>query len=197
MADAVESMMNEQKNSVRSIQGPELILRFWFKDIDPKQWWIKDPHFDDTIKDTFLQLLTRAKLGELWQWRTTISGRLAEIILLDQFSRNIYRDTPQAFATDGQALSLAQEAVATNTLAELPSQHAAFLLMPYMHSESLTIHQQAVTLFKQFAPDNVDFEYRHQAIIEQFGRYPHRNAILGRQSTAEEMAFLQQPGSSF
>ncbi|MAE20859.1 MAG: hypothetical protein CMK92_00345, partial [Pseudomonas sp.] len=133
------------------------------------------------------------------EWRQTAEGRLAEIIVLDQFSRNIYRDTPRAFSQDPLALALAQEAVANGALAQLKNaDYRTFLLMPYMHSESKAVHQTAEILFKDHAPDdNYQFELKHKAIIDRFGRYPHRNVILGRPSTAEEAEFLKSPGSSF
>ncbi|GIU48406.1 membrane protein [Shewanella sairae] len=177
---------------------PDKIIHFWFEEIEPKQWWIKDSTFDALIKQRFGELLEQAILGELYHWRATPEGRLAEIIVLDQFSRNIYRDTPKAFAADPIALVLAQEAVALNCDSELKAKQVPFLFMPYMHSESKVVHDVAVRLFnREAAQGNLDFELRHKAIIDQFGRYPHRNAILGRESTAEEVAFLQQPGSSF
>lgn len=177
---------------------PDTILHFWFNEIEAKQWWIKDTEFDALIKKRFESVLKQAVAGELYHWRATPEGRLAEIIVLDQFSRNIYRDTPQSFAADPVALVLAQEAVALNSDSELKAKQVAFLFMPYMHSESLAVHEVAVRLFsREAAQGNLEFELRHKAIIEQFGRYPHRNAILGRTSTAAELAFLQQPGSSF
>jgi uncharacterized protein (DUF924 family) len=137
-------------------------------------------------------------LGELSAWRDTPHGRLAEIIVLDQFSRNLFRDSPKAFAQDGMALALAQEAVRTGADAQLSAQERVFLYMPYMHSESPAIHETAVQLFTgNGIQGNLDFELKHKAIIERFGRYPHRNALLGRNSTPEELAFLSQPGSSF
>lgn len=174
------------------------VLRFWFREIPPARWWAKDPDFDAHIAERFAALHAQAARVELWAWRRSPRGRLAEILVLDQFSRNIYRDCPEAFAQDALALALAQEAVAQGALAELNSTEQAFVLMPYMHSESAPIHAEAVRLFA--APGlegNLDFERQHKAIIDRFGRYPHRNAILGRASTAEEEAFLQQPGSSF
>ena len=118
--------------------------------------------------------------------------------MLDQFSRNIFRDTPRAFAHDTLALVLAQELVASTQDRSLPLAQRSFAYMPYMHSESLAIHTQAVQLFSQPGlENNLSFELRHQAIIDRFGRYPHRNAILGRTSTAEELTFLSEPGSSF
>jgi uncharacterized protein (DUF924 family) len=173
------------------------ILTFWFDEITPKQWWAVDPAFDALLRERFGPLLTRAAQGELFGWRAEPEGRLAEIIVLDQFSRNIHRGTPRAFAQDPMALALAQEAVAAGVLPDIRPAGRAFLLMPYMHSESALIHLQAEFLFGQHAPANLDFERKHKAIIDRFGRYPHRNAILGRESTDEEREFLTQPGSSF
>jgi uncharacterized protein (DUF924 family) len=173
------------------------VIDFWFVQISPKQWWVKDIELDLHIKNTYGATLQAAIKGELQHWRKDAQGRLAEIIVLDQFSRNIYRDTPTAFAADNIALELAQQAVALGCLAELPIQQAAFLIMPYMHSESIVIHQQALPLFEQYAPDNLRSQRQHQAIIAQFNLYPHRNVLLGRESTAAELTFLTQPGSRF
>ena len=139
-----------------------------------------------------------ASRAELADWRISGHGRLAEIIVLDQFSRNVFRNTPAALAQDAAALILSQEAVAAGVLDELSPIERAFVLMPWMHSESRRIHVEAERLFREFTPeDNFKFELRHKAIIDRFGRYPHRNNILGRVSTEEEIAFLKQPGSSF
>jgi uncharacterized protein (DUF924 family) len=174
------------------------ILTFWFDETDPKLWWSADPNFDALIRRRFLPLMQRAACAELHGWRATASGRLAEIILLDQFPRNVYRNTPQAFAHDPQALVLAQEAVAAGALTQLGAEPRGFLLLPYMHSESRQIQAESVALHRAFASaSSYDFALRHQAIIDRFGRYPHRNVILGRTSTAEELAFLEQPGSRF
>ncbi|MFB2640747.1 DUF924 family protein [Shewanella bicestrii] len=176
----------------------EQVLHFWFEEISPKSWWIKDREFDALIQSRFEELLKQAKRGELADWRVTPQGRLAEIIVLDQFSRNIYRDTPAAFEADTIALVLAQEAVAQQVDQALKPKQVPFLFMPYMHSESAVIHQVAEKLFnREAAIANLEFELRHKAIIDRFGRYPHRNKILGRESTADELAFLTQPGSSF
>jgi uncharacterized protein (DUF924 family) len=176
----------------------EEVLSFWFREIDPKLWWSAEPDFDERVRHRFLDVLQQAAAGELYDWRTTASGRLAEIIVLDQFSRNVYRNTPQAFAQDPMALALAQEAVATGALASLDPTERSFLLLPYMHSESRKIHGVAEALYREFAPaGNYDFELRHKAIIDRFGRYPHRNEILGRASTPEEIEFLGLPGSRF
>lgn len=174
------------------------ILQFWFQEVEPSQWWRVDADFDQLIDKRFGELHYRAARAELFTWRTNPKGRLAEIIVLDQFSRNIYRSDPRAFAADSLALALAQEATAASADLELPQDERTFLYMPYMHSESKLIHEAAVPLFRDRAPkSNYDFELRHKAIIDRFGRYPHRNAVLGRQSTPEELAFLKEPGSSF
>jgi len=176
----------------------EDVLKFWFEEIDPEQWFASDPAFDAEIRQRFLHLLQGTARGEQYAWRTSARGRLAEVIVLDQFPRNIHRGTPQAFAHDPMALVLAQEAVATGLHRGLAPVERSFLLMPYMHSESRVIHAQAEALFREFAPrENHEFELRHKAIIDRFGRYPHRNELLGRTSSAEELEFLTQPGSGF
>jgi len=176
----------------------EDVLTFWFKETEPRHWWVVDPAFDQRLRERFLPLLLQAGAGELFGWRTSARGRLAEIIVLDQFSRNVYRGTRQAFSQDPQALVLSQEAVAAGVLNELDEVERTFLLMPYMHSESRAIHVTAEVLFREFTTaENYQFELRHKAIVDRFGRYPHRNAILGRASTETELEFIQQPGSSF
>jgi uncharacterized protein (DUF924 family) len=174
------------------------ILAFWFEEIDPAMWWRADPVFDEQIQHRFADILIQAEQGELYSWRKTPKGRLAEIIVLDQFSRNIYRNTPSAFAQDAMALVLAQEAVAANQHKHLSQAECVFLLLPYMHSESKLIHTQAEVLYREYTPaENYVFELKHKVIIDRFGRYPHRNRILGRISTPEEIEFLKQPDSSF
>lgn len=174
------------------------ILKFWFEDITPDQWWAVDDGFDQQIRQRFLPVLEQAKSGELFAWRSEPKGRLAEIIVLDQFSRNIYRGKPEAFAQDGLALVLAQEAISAGAEKVLSPVERSFLYLPFMHSESKKIHEWAEQLYHDNGlAQNYDFELRHKAIIDRFGRYPHRNNILGRVSTEEEIEFLKQPGSSF
>lgn len=174
------------------------VLGFWFGELDNKRRFAKDAALDALMRERFGPHLQAAARGELWHWRGEAPGRLAEIIVLDQFSRNIHRDTPLAFAFDAQALTLAQELVAQGLDAALPPAQRAFAYLPYMHSESPAVHALALPLFSQPGlEDNLRFLHAHTAIIERFGRYPHRNAILGRASTPQELAFLQQPGSSF
>jgi uncharacterized protein (DUF924 family) len=174
------------------------VLDFWFTELNDARRFAKDPALDAAIGERFGATLQAAIRGELDRWRETPDGRLAEIIVLDQFSRNVWRDTPRAFSQDPQALTLAQAFVRTGLDRGLPPAQQAFAYMPYMHSESPLIHEQAVALFSQPGLEgSLGFERRHQAIIERFGRYPHRNAILRRVSTPEEVAFLAEPGSSF
>ncbi|WP_192036332.1 DUF924 family protein [Halomonas sp. YLGW01] len=178
--------------------GPEAVLDFWFEELTPRQWFAKDAALDARIAERFVTLWSAAREAELWGWRMTPEGRLAEILVLDQFSRNMHRDHPLAFAQDALALVLAQEAVAQKADRALATRQLPFLYMPYMHSESLRVQDEAVVLFdRPGLEDNLRFAHRHRDIIRRFGRYPHRNAILGRESTSEEDAFLAQPGSRF
>ena len=174
------------------------VIDFWFEEIEPKQIWIKDPAFDQLIIDRFSEVYEKATRCELFEWRESPEGCLAEIIVLDQFSRNIFRDEPGAFAQDALALALAQEAISTCADKDLLTEQKCFLFMPFMHSESELIHEEAMRLFNEPGlEENFRFEQHHREIILRFGRYPHRNAILGRESTQEELDFLNQPGSSF
>lgn len=174
------------------------ILKFWFNEVNPSQWWEKDNDFDKLIIEKFSEAHASAKCCELFEWRESAEGRLAEIIVLDQFSRNMFRDSPLSFANDPLALALSQEAISSGVNSALSPLERSFLYMPFMHSESLKIHGVAVELYKNNGiQHSLDFEIKHKNIIEKFGRYPHRNAILGRESTEEEIEFLKQPGSGF
>ncbi|WP_151671011.1 DUF924 family protein [Nitrincola schmidtii] len=174
------------------------VLDFWFKELEPKQWWEKNHQLDLMIQTKFGSLHQQAKAGELFEWRETPSGSLAEVIVLDQFSRNIFRDTSESFASDPLALALAQFAISKGFDLELPPTERSFLYLPFMHSESKVIHQQAIKLFEALGNANsLEFERKHKVIIDRFGRYPHRNSILGRVSTDEEVEFLKEPDSSF
>lgn len=176
----------------------ENVIAFWFQEIDSKMWFRKDEKFDAQLREKFSALHQSAAACELWAWRTTPLGRLSEIIVLDQFSRNIFRNTKESFEQDALALVLAQEAVSLGIDKSLAVQEKSFLYMPFMHSESAFIHAEAVKLFSAAGLEGgLEFELRHKAIIDRFGRYPHRNAILGRASTSEELKFLNEAGSSF
>lgn len=174
------------------------VISFWFEELEETQWWAKDDELDNTIRERFASYHEKAVNGELFAWRQEPQGRLAEILILDQFSRNMFRNAPWMYLWDGMALVLAQEAVNVQADQALEPRQRAFLYMPYMHSESALIHEQAVMLFNSPGLENsYEFELQHKAIIDRFGRYPHRNELMGRESTAEELAFLQEPNSSF
>lgn len=178
-------------------KNAQKILDFWFG-LKPAQWFKKDNNLDDEIRSQFYDTWHQATAAELSDWRETTGGRLAEIIVLDQFSRNLFRGHATAFAQDGMALILSQEALRHCDYLELPKDYAKFLIMPFMHSESKAIQAQSVKLFKDLGDvSSLDYAEQHKAIIDEFGRYPHRNKVLGRESTVEEKAFLKQPGSSF
>jgi len=177
---------------------PNDVLNFWFRELDSSDWFKKDPRIDHMMKERFQDLLKRAARGELAEWRNTSEGRLAEILLLDQFSRNIYRDSKKAFENDDLALRLAKEMIDQGLDQQFGPDKKAFIYLPFMHSENLEDHKRAEKLFSQEGlEENLDFERRHQRILETFGRYPHRNKILGRKSTAHELEFLKRPGSQF
>ena len=174
------------------------VLDFWFDPENKEFWFSKSDEFDLELEEKFGHTLQQAMQCELWTWRETAEGRLAEIIVLDQFPRNLFRDHPASFAQDPLALSLAQEAVRLDLDQQLAPDQRCFMYMPFMHSESKIIHAQALQLFEALGnPMNLDFELKHKTIIDRFGRYPHRNQILERESTPEEVEFLTQPNSSF
>lgn len=184
------------------------ILSFWFDAPDGttnqrrKVWFQKDPAFDAEIQARFGDTYCKAAAGELDDWQHTADGALALILVLDQFARNLFRGQPQSFALDNKALAIAQHAIAQGFDQQLPPIRRYFVYMPFMHSESVAIQRQSVELFTPLRDDPqtesaYPYAVRHYEIIEQFGRFPHRNAILGRKTTPTEAEFLQQPGSSF
>lgn len=193
--------MNSQK--VREI------LDFWFTQPDDpnfgksrQAWFQKDQEFDQQIRHRFFDDYQLAKNGELNTWQEHDSSYLALILLLDQFPRNLFRGDPQAFATDDQALAVAKYAVAQGYDQTLVPVQRWFIYLPFEHSENLADQQESVKLFQKLKgePDSdlvIDYAIRHLNIIARFGRFPHRNQILNRPSTPEEIEFLQQPGSSF
>jgi uncharacterized protein (DUF924 family) len=174
------------------------ITDFWFSELEPADWWRKDAKLDQEISTRFGKIWAAACAGELSEWRKNPQGSLSEIIVLDQFSRNMFRDKPQAFAQDSQALTLTQVALEKEFHFELSKEELPFLLMPIMHSESKAVHDKYINYFKVSGLENTyDFEIKHKKIIDEFGRYPHRNKVLKRESTEKEIAFLKTPGSSF
>ena len=174
------------------------ILNFWFKECKPEQWFKKNEDFDQMIENRFSIAIENAIAGNLGNWEESETGCLALIILLDQFTRNVFRDTPHAFAGDKRALALSQLCYDKDYLTNPDVQRRQFMLMPMMHSENLAVQDAALPLFKKYASGK-DYEYaeKHRYFIARFGRFPHRNVILGRKSTNEELEFLKQPGSSF
>ena len=185
------------------------ILEFWFGKPDDedygkyhKAWFIKNLEFDKEVRSRFLQVYQQAAAGELDNSKTSSQSCLALIILLDQFPRNMFRGQPQTFATDSLALAYARYAVDRGFDKELLPIQRQFIYLPFEHSENLGDQHQCIELFSTLkdypeCASGVDYAYRHFQVIERFGRFPHRNQILGRESTPEEAEFLQQPGSSF
>lgn len=176
----------------------EDVLQFWFVDHGEDDWFGGKAEFDAELAEAFADTHAAAARGEAWYWRETPGGRLAEIIVLDQFSRQLFRGRAEAFATDGMALVLAQEAVASGDYRRLEPRRRTFALMPYMHSESLVVHEEAVRLFGELgSADTLKFEMAHRETLRTFGRYPRRNAALGRASTPEEVAYMEAGDSMF
>lgn len=185
------------------------ILEFWFGKPDEagygqsrKVWFTKNPKFDQEVRSRFLNDYQQAAAGQLDNWKSSPLSCLALIILFDQFPRNMFRGQPQAFATDPQALTAAKHAIAQGFDKELLPLQRFFVYMPFEHSEKLADQQQSIELFLRLkdypeCASGVDYAHRHFKVIERFGRFPHRNEILGRETTPEEAEFLKQPGSSF
>lgn len=195
------------------------VLEYWFGDLKEGEippddviarWWGKDPGTDDYIRQNFGRDLEEAARGGLGRWEETPRGTLALVIVLDQFSRNVYRDDPRAFAQDGRALETAVTGIAKGFDKGLHPVMRVFFYMPFMHSEDIAMQERSLELFRglenefsqvadvsEMLSGNRDFAERHYEIVKRFGRYPHRNRVLGRESTPEEIEFLKQPGSSF
>lgn len=181
------------------------VLDFWFGRPDSpeygtslEKWFKADDAFDAAIRTNFEAAVDRAAAGAHDSMATAPEGALALAILLDQFPRNIYRGTPRAFAQDGKALALARQALDAGHDAALPAFQRTFLYLPFEHSENLADQERSVALFEALGnAEQLDYAIRHRDIVARFGRFPHRNAILGRESTSEEIEFLKQPKSSF
>ncbi|NQW09248.1 MAG: DUF924 domain-containing protein [Alphaproteobacteria bacterium] len=174
------------------------VLRFWFEEIDRSAWFAKSDAFDAALTDRFSTLWAEAAGGGLMDWPVTADGRLALILVLDQFSRNLNRGRPEAFAHDPRARAIARQAIALGDHTRAAPEVGLFLFLPFEHSEDLVDQDWCAELFAALGnPDWVDYAERHRVVIKRFGRFPHRNEALGRDNTAEEQAFLQQPNSSF
>ncbi len=197
--------------------SPQAVLDFWVGPLDAeglatetqsRKWYEKNPAFDAEVKDRFLVTYNEIRAGSREDWRTTAEGAAAYIIVLDQFSRNMFRDRGEMYDGDAQALEAAVQVVDEGKDAPLPNALRAFVYMPFMHSEDLSHQKKCVELFEAFnrglsekalpgVGQYLDYALQHHAIVAQWGRFPHRNTLLGRESTPEELAFLKQPGSSF
>lgn len=176
----------------------ESVNRFWFEEIDPEGWFKKSEALDRIITQRFAATYEELRAGVPESRLETPDGYLAAIVVLDQFPRNMFRDEARSFETDPLALSLAKEAIARGFDAELPPTKRWFVYMPFEHSEEAPDQARCVALMTTLGNEiALDYALRHKAVIDRFGRYPHRNAILGRSNTSEEVEFLRQPGSSF
>ena len=186
------------------------VLDFWFgapRDAEygqaRKLWFAKDEAFDAEVRERFGVTIERALRGELEGWAIEARSALAQILLLDQLTRNAFRGTPRSFAGDAHALAAASRVVGERFDEALPTFMRPFVYLPFEHAEGMAMQDEAVRLFTRLVAEDasqqsvLDYAHRHRAVIERFGRFPHRNAILGRQSTAEEIEFLKQPGSGF
>jgi uncharacterized protein (DUF924 family) len=186
---------------------PDDVLDFWFGATDQvqtkrPQWFRKSTAFDAEIRHRFLATHAAAVAGHLDAWQATPRGALALVVVLDQFSRNLFRDSPAAFAADPEALPVARRMVATGSDRRLTPLERGFVYLPFEHSEALADQEEAMSLFAELrrfpeTSDLYDWAEKHHHVIARFGRFPHRNAVLGRASTAEELVFLTEPGSRF
>ena len=174
------------------------VLDFWFTEISSEFWFKKDAHFDKALEARFGKVVADALAGRLDHWANDASGCIALILLLDQFTRNIFRESARAFAGDEMALALSIRSVDRGYIDTSHASHRHFMLMPMMHSEDLAVQNKSLALFQKYTNAKIhNFAVKHRDIIAQFGRFPHRNNSLGRPNTPEEEAFLLQPGSSF
>lgn len=176
------------------------IIHFWFDETMPQQWFQKNEDFDRVIRDRFLVTYQMAKDGLCDGWMEDADGSLALCVVLDQFPRNMFRNTAHAFATDGKALRVARLALRRGFDQMLPPVRRGFLYLPFEHSEAIEDQRQSVALYaamKDEQPVSYEYALRHQDLIERFGRFPHRNALLGRPSTEAEKLYLSQPGAGF
>lgn len=176
------------------------ILHFWFEETPPALWFQKNEEFDRQIRDRFLSAYKLAADGVCDPWRDSAEGCLALCVVLDQFPRNMFRGTPEAFATDARALNIARFAVSRGFDQTVPFERRRFMYLPFEHSEDMADQERSVALFKAMeGQDKLAYDYalRHYDVIARYGRFPHRNAILGRKNTPEEEEYLAQPGAGF
>ena len=181
--------------------APDEVLQFWFEDSTPKDWFMKSEAFDLQIRERFGAAYDEAAAGGFSDWRETSSGCIALCIMLDQFPRNMFRNNSKAYAADAQARSVAAHTLEQNFDTEdgLTDNHRCFLYLPFEHSEAIEDQRLSLRLFRERTKDEryIDYAERHLRVIERFGRFPHRNAVMGRESTAEEETFLAQNATGF
>jgi uncharacterized protein (DUF924 family) len=180
--------------TIQPRHGPDDVLREWFR--DPERWWKRDAAFDDYLRATYGGDVEAAIRGELDDWASTPGGALALVVVLDQFTRNIYRGTRRMYAGDEKAVAICLAAIERGVDASFSDDDRQFLYMPLMHSEDRALQERSLEKFRELG-QGVEYAEHHAAIVFRFGRFPHRNAVLGRDSTPEEVEFLKQPGSSF
>ncbi|MEQ8306702.1 MAG: DUF924 family protein [Hoeflea sp.] len=179
-------------------ETPETVLEFWFSELTPKQWFVKEDAIDRQIAERFTGLHLALAREVPDTWRATPEAWLALTIVYDQFPRNIYRDTPLAFATDGLALREAKQAIAAGADARVSKDRRIFFYMPFEHSEDLADQDMCVALCEALGDETyLDYAHRHRDVIAKFGRFPHRNPIFRRESTPAEEAYLSEPGAGF
>jgi uncharacterized protein (DUF924 family) len=177
------------------MRAAEDVLRFWFVEHGPDDWFGGKAEFDAALAAEFAETHARVARGEAWQWRATPAGRLAEIIVLDQFSRQLYRGSPKAFAQDAMALVLAQEMIGQGLDTAMSLFERMFILLPFMHSESIVIQAESMRLHEALGDEKgLDFATKHRDCVAKFGRYPFRNKALGRESTPDEVAYMEEVG---
>lgn len=175
----------------------DAILKFWFEESGYQKWFGKDESFDNDIREQFTDDYQKAANGDYDDWAQHAKGCLALMILLDQFPRNMFRDTPKMYATDVKALEIAKQAVANGLDQGLTTDEKAFLYLPFEHSEELSDQRQSLDLFEAMRDENqtyYDYAVKHYEVVERYGRFPHRNVILGRTSTPEEQAYIANGG---
>jgi uncharacterized protein (DUF924 family) len=176
-----------------SIHSPADVLAFW-REAGPDKWFTRDDAFDAEIREKFLGTYEAAAAGTLAEWEATADGALALVIVLDQFPRNMFRGKAQCFATDAAARAVANRALKCGYELDVPEQERGFFFLPFMHSEDMDDQNRCVALYREAGDENLTYALEHADIIRRFGRFPHRNAILGRATTPEEQAFLDAGG---
>lgn len=177
---------------MHTMPGPDAVLAFWFSETAAKGWFRSTPEFDESLRRRFEPLVKAALAGRLDEWSETAEGALALVIVLDQFPLNIYRGRPESFSGEQKAREVAAAAIEQGWDESFTAKQKAFLYIPFMHSEALQDQERSVTLYREAGlQDNLRWAEHHRNIIKRFGRFPHRNRILGRPSTPEEIAWLE------